>query len=299
MDRRKHNEHNGHNATGGTAGKSRNVKSGQKILFSDLDGTLLRDDSTVSDRTKRTLDRMTAAGHRLVLTSGRPLDSMLEVMQDAGLFYPETLLIAYNGSLTWDCTAQSALFSHTLPFDVCREIFAASRRHGIHFQTYTEHEIVCEKEDEELRYYRRRIHLPVLLSPDPVSSLDEPPYKAHAIHLTDRRKLEDLKAEVEDRFDGRVTAQFSNDQYLEFYSSLSGKGNAILQVCRHFGVPVENSFSAGDAPNDISMLLAAGCGIAMKNADPQVKESADYITRYDNEHDGLADAVEELILNAV
>ena len=44
------------------------------------------------------------------------------------------------------------------------------------------------------------------------------------------------------------------------------------------------------------MLLAAGTGIAMKNAAPEVKESADYITRYDNEHDGLADAVELLIL---
>ena len=45
------------------------------------------------------------------------------------------------------------------------------------------------------------------------------------------------------------------------------------------------------------VLQAAGCGIAMKNADPEVKESADYITRFDNEHDGLADAIELLILN--
>ena len=43
------------------------------------------------------------------------------------------------------------------------------------------------------------------------------------------------------------------------------------------------------------MLEAAGCGIAMKNAAPLVKESADYITRYDNEHDGLADAMETLL----
>ena len=272
------------------------IKRKERILFSDMDGTLLRNDSTVSPHTKAVLDRMTAAGHRLVLTSGRPLDSMLEVMEEAGLFYPDTLLIAYNGSLTWDCTAHAPLFSHTLPLDVCREIQAAAKRRGIHFQTYTEHEIVCEEEDEEVRFYRRRIHLPVLFSADPVSVLTEPPYKVHAIHLTDHARLEGLKAEVEERFGDRVTAQFSNSQYLEFYSSLSGKGNAILQVCRHFGIPVENSYSAGDAPNDISMLLAAGTGIAMKNADPEVKESADYITHYDNEHDGLADAVELLIL---
>ena len=281
-----------------TEGKNAEGKNaGTKILFSDMDGTLLKNDSTVSPGTKRVLDRMTAAGHRLVLTSGRPLDSMLEVMEQEGLFYPDTLLIAYNGSLTWDCTAQAPLFSLPLPLDICRGIADAARRYGVHYQTYTDHEIVCEKEDEELRYYRRRIHLPVLLSPDPVSVLTAPPYKMHAIHLTDHERLEALKADVEERFSGRVTVQFSNDQYLEFFHSGSGKGSAILQLLRHLGIPVENSVSAGDAPNDISMLQAAGCGIAMKNADPEVKESADYITRFDNEHDGLADAVELLILN--
>ena len=92
-----------------------------KILFSDMDGTLLKNDSTVSPETKRVLDRMNEAGHRLVLTSGRPLDSMLEVMETAGLFYPETLLIAYNGSLIYDCTARAPLLSWPVPLDVCRE----------------------------------------------------------------------------------------------------------------------------------------------------------------------------------
>ena len=271
-------------------------RAGSKILFSDMDGTLLKDDSTVSEGTKRALDRMTAAGCRLVLTSGRPLDSMLEVMKEAGLFYPDTLLIAYNGSLIYDCTARTPLLSWPVPFSVCRGIAETARRLGIHYQTYTEHEIVCEREDEEVRYYRRRIHLPLLLSPDPISVLSSPPYKMHAIHLTDHGKLEELKKEVEKLYPDEITVQFSNSQYLEFFHKKAGKGNAILQVCRYFGIPVKNSFAAGDAPNDISMLEAAGCGIAMKNADPLVKESADYVTRFDNEQDGLADAIEALIL---
>lgn len=51
-----------------------------KILFTDMDGTLLLSDSTVSPAMKETLNRLTEAGHKLVLTSGRPLDSILEVM---------------------------------------------------------------------------------------------------------------------------------------------------------------------------------------------------------------------------
>ena len=163
-----------------------------KILFSDMDGTLLKNDSTVSPETKRVLDRMNEAGHRLVLTSGRPLDSMLEVMETAGLFYPETLLIAYNGSLIYDCTARAPLLSWPVPLDVCRGIADAAKRLGIHYQTYTEHEIVCEREDEEIRFYRRRIHLPLILSPDPLSVLTEPPFYLHAILLRDHGRLEML-----------------------------------------------------------------------------------------------------------
>lgn len=78
-----------------------------KILFTDMDGTLLLSDSTVSPVMKETLNRLTEAGHKLVLTSGRPLDSILEVMEAAGLFYPGTLIISNNGSLIYDCSARS------------------------------------------------------------------------------------------------------------------------------------------------------------------------------------------------
>ena len=61
----------------------------------------------------------------------------------------------------------------------------------------------------------------------------------------------------------------------------------IRDRCRIFGIPEENSIAAGDAPNDISMLLAAGTGVAMANADPDVKEAADFITSLDNDHNGL------------
>ena len=59
------------------------------------------------------------------------------------------------------------------------------------------------------------------------------------------------------------------------------------------GIPVENTYAAGDEQNDISMIEAAGCGIAMANATDLVKASADVITTYDNDHDGLAEFIEK------
>ena len=59
-----------------------------KILFTDLDGTLLNNESKVSTKTKIFLDKFNSAGNKLVLSSGRPLDSILEVKETAGLDYP-------------------------------------------------------------------------------------------------------------------------------------------------------------------------------------------------------------------
>lgn len=267
-----------------------------------MDGTLLLNNSTVSAEMKAALDKMQAAGHILVLSSGRPLDSILEVAEAAGLVPADIetcpassgpLVISNNGSLVYDCSARKPLMEQTVPFDIAADIIAAAKRLGIHVQTYTDHEIVCEKDDEEVKFYRSRVHLPLIVAKDELSMLSRPPYKVHTIHLTDKSRLEALKAEVEAAHGDVITAQFSNDQYLEFYNKNAGKGNAIRWVCGYFGIPMENSFAAGDAPNDISMLLAAGTGIAMANADPEVKKAADVVTRQDNDSNGLIEIIEQ------
>ncbi len=267
-----------------------------KILFTDMDGTLLLNDSTVSAEMKEALNRLIAAGHKLVLSSGRPLDSMLKVMERAGLFYPGTLAIAYNGSLVYDCINRVPLMEHTVPMEIAADILAASKRHGIHAQVYTEHEVVCEAKTPEVLSYCRKVELPMIIADDPLSVLSRPSYKVLSIHLTDKSRLEALKTEIDARYSDVISAQFSNDQYLEFYSVNAGKGNAILWVCNHFGIPAANSFAAGDAPNDLSMLAAAGTGIAMANADAEVKKAADVVTALDNQHNGLIEIIDQYFI---
>jgi hydroxymethylpyrimidine pyrophosphatase-like HAD family hydrolase len=62
-----------------------------------------------------------------------------------------------------------------------------------------------------------------------------------------------------------------------------------------FNVPIEDSLAAGDMNNDLSMIEAAGVGIAMKNAMPKLKEMADIVTDEDNDHDGLVKILEHFM----
>lgn len=74
------------------------------------------------------------------------------------------------------------------------------------------------------------------------------------------------------------------------------KGSAVRFLCEYTGIPLCNTIAAGDAENDISMIRAAHIGCAMKNAEEEVKQAADYITENDNNHDGVAEIIHKFVL---
>ena len=84
---------------------------------------------------------------------------------------------------------------------------------------------------------------------------------------------------------------YSNPNYLEIFMKEAGKGSAVVRLSRYLNIPIENTIAAGDEQNDISMIEEAGLGIAMINAGDIVKKSADVITVYDNNNDGLAEFI--------
>ena len=108
-----------------------------------------------------------------------------------------------------------------------------------------------------------------------------------AISLENDGRLEKLADEITNVMNGKIVCLKSNNYLLEIFASNAGKGNAVKELCSKLGIPVQNSYAAGDEQNDISMLEAAHVGIAMLNAREIVKENSDIITESDNNNDGL------------
>lgn len=269
----------------------------EKILFTDMDGTLLTSQKTVSQPLAGLISQMIASGHRFVLSSGRTLTSILSCAQKAGLLYPDTLIIAVNGNLVYDCKSRRALMEKTVPEPVCRDIIEMARGYGLHIQSYDESRVVCEKAGPELSFYQKSTGLEAVLTDDIMGCIGRAPHKLLAIDLNGRDRLLALQQDILSRYGDIVTAIFSCNQYLEVFDKTAGKGNALRFVCRHLGIPVSRSVAAGDAENDISMLDAAGTAVAMANAPEEVKAHADFVTRQDNDHDGLGEAVRAFFLS--
>lgn len=266
-----------------------------KILFTDLDGTLLNKESKISARTKVFLDEFINAGNKLVLSSGRPLDSIIEVKESSGLNYSGVIIIASNGTQIYDCDSKTSILEKRMPLSFVSHLQAEAAKHRLHIHTYTDDAIVCDSEDEEILYYRRRIHLPLIIADDYASYLTEGPFKMLAIDLKNHERLTDFCESIAGWAEDKIRYIFSSNYYLELFVKDAGKGNAVRYIYEHFGVSRNDTYAAGDAENDISMLEAAGCGIAMQNAADIVKKAADVITPKDNDNDGLAEFMRSIL----
>ena len=269
-------------------------KSRIRLVFTDLDGTLLNNESHITPRTREAIANMTSKGHKLILTSGRPLDSILEVKRLADLNDPGMLIISNNGAIVYDCDSDTRLVDHKVTQAELRYLTAEAKKMGIYCHGYTDTHIITTEETRELASYTSRIHLPVTVVDDVADALPEGSSKLMVINLDDHQKLEDFRAHIAPFCEGRIQAVFSNPTYLELLPIHAGKGNGIRYVCDYFHVPVSHSYACGDAENDISMLEAAGTAVAMQNADDHVKQIADIITEQDNHHDGLVPLFESL-----
>ena len=265
------------------------------ILHTDLDGTLLNKASLVSERTREELKKFTDAGNLLVPNSGRPLLSIQKLLDSAGIADMVRFIVAYNGALIWDCKKDAPAWAATVPFDCARIIQNKCIASMIHIQTYNHETLYTITEDTEINYYRSKIFLPVVYSEDPIGMCDEEPYKMLAIDLEDHGRLCKLADELTPVIGNRIKMVFSNPFYLEFFNIKAGKGNAVFELCKLLDLPLENTYAAGDEENDISMIEAAGCGIAMANATDAVKKISDVVTTSDNDNDGLAVYLAQLI----
>ena len=260
-----------------------------KILFTDLDGTLLNSKKQIDGYTREILTAWSRAGHKLALCSGRDINSVADVKRDLCLDLPGMYLIGYNGGQIYDCEKQETLHKITLTLPQTRHLLREAEKWGIHIHTYSDTHILAPKMDKELHYYQHAIKTPLIISENLADDLSQEPCKCLAIELKDLQKLEDFRLSLLPwaKKEG-ISMIYSNPNYLEFIPEISGKGTAVKTLCEILDIHPYFSLAAGDAQNDMSMIEAAGIGIAMINGSSDVKFAATVVTHEDNDHDGLA-----------
>ena len=268
---------------------------GKKIFFFDLDGTLLTSDKRISLKTLEALRKFTDAGNYFCINTGRAIESARAVYKGLNLDFKGSFLCGSNGTQIYSVDEDRYVFRTGVPMELVDKILDLAEEYGVHCHTYNEDHILSRHDNECLKYYRRVIKTPLLITRDVTKEMTGDPSKMIAIELHDHDRQERFRQALQEMVGDRLTLLYSNPYYLEIFPSDAGKGSVVKRLSGFLGVDIKDTYAAGDEQNDISMIEAAGCGIAMLNATDAVKEAADVVTERDNDHDGLAD----LILGAI
>jgi HAD superfamily hydrolase (TIGR01484 family) len=250
-----------------------------RLVATDLDGTLLRSDGTVSDKTAESIRRLLGRGVEVVFVTARPLRWMTDLwrhLDDRGL------AVVSNGAITYDIGRGEVLALHGI-----------ERSAGLALADAVRGAVPGTAFALECRSGFRRETAYVDLHgapPDtPVGDLarvwDEPAVKLLAQHRTlDPQEFRDgVMAAVGDR----ATATWTIDGLMEISAADVTKGGALADVCARLGVDRSEVVAFGDMPNDLPMLRWAGIAYAMGNAHPDVVAEADHVAPT-NDEDGVA-----------
>lgn len=266
-----------------------------KLLFTDLDGTLLNDDKTISAENLAAIRRAAEKGHLTVINTGRSFSSAEPFIRQLASVLPDCYASTYNGGLIYDYTRQKTIYKRTIPIPYVKYIFQQAEKFHLHCQTYEKDYVLALRNRFELEQYHDHTKLDVHVDPHFLEHFTNEPVKVLTSCLDNRELHEAYRRSMEEWAKGKVSLFFSSDYYLEHVPEGVSKGNAIQVLCDHLHVPLSETVAAGDAENDIAMLAAAGTGVCMINGTRQTKASADYITLHDNNHGGIAEIIEKFI----
>lgn len=266
-----------------------------KILFTDLDNTLLNRQKQITRPNSQAIRQAIRQGHRIVLCTGRPLLGTLPLIERLSLTQPGCYAIAYNGGVIYNCFEKRIIFQKTLPLPYVKYIFDKARQYDLFCQTYSHDHLLAPGPSPALDAYLSRNKMPFRILPSLPDSLKEEPSKVLVIGLDAPEKLSAYRASLEEWAADKVSVFYSNPSYLEHVPLGVSKGAAIKWLCHRLDIPLSRTVAIGDAQNDIPMLQTAQIGVAMANAVSECKAAADCVTENDCDHSGVAEAIRKFL----
>lgn len=287
-----------------------------KLVAIDLDGTMLNNYGEVTENTKRVIKETTGKGCNVVIASGRSIDSIKNIAEET---VTSRYLIAGNGAVVYDRVLEKNIYEKYIPKSKALEIINICEQNSIFYNVYTNKSIITNSlRYNALYYYKENLkkeeskRTSVTLVENIEKYIQEMTNeKVMKIFICDSNKavfnsimrkfspMNDVSVLDVSHMSRKVITRGTKNIPIEYYyTEISmkdvDKWNAIEFLINKLEIKRDEVISIGDNNNDIKMIEEAGLGITMKEANPTVKEIADYITDSNN-NEGVAKALEKFI----
>lgn len=262
------------------------------LIATDVDGTLLNADEEVTPRTRAAVRAAIDAGIQFVLATGRPPRWIAPVVDALG-FAP--MAVCANGTVVYDSATDRIVSARTLSVEMLAAIAEVATRIIPGAGLAVERVGRSAHDAATPGFLSSPGYEHAWLNPDNTEVSLEDVLSAPAVKMLIRKagaQSADMEAALAPHVDTIGDLTFStNNGLIEVVPLGISKATGVDEVAAPLGITAQDVVTFGDMPNDISMLLWAGLGVAMGNAHPAVKEAADEVTT-PNTDDGLARVLE-------
>lgn len=285
-----------------------------KLIAIDLDGTLLNSYGVVSEKNKQSLLKADMEGAEIVIASGRSTNSVKNIANDIGIC---RYIICGNGSLIYDLQKDEIIYDKFIDKKKALQIIEICEQNSIYYNIYTENMVIAKTMNNNVLFYHQenaskpdnkktKINL-VQNIYDYVKNLENQNILKFTISDNDSiifngiiRKLREIKnidvldvAHMSRKMIKNGTEEVSLEYYYtEITSQNVDKWYAIEYLMKELNISANEIMAIGDNVNDKIMIENAGCGVAMGNSAPYIREIADKVVANNNE-DGVAEAIEK------
>lgn len=265
----------------------------EKVLVLDIDGTLTNSKKEITAATKAAILGVLERGHKVILASGRPTPGMRRYEEELELEKNGGYLLSFNGGRIIECRSGEVVYQRTLPATIIPRLYSFAKKNGCGLVTYFGDGILSAFEPDQYVELESKINgMPVRVVEDFVDFVD---FEVNKCLLTaDVDRAPELEKQLQEKYGDIVSVYRSEPFFIEVMPKNVDKATSLDRMLQSIGLTREDAICCGDGYNDISMIQYAGMGVAMGNAQPAVKEAADYITA-SNDEDGLVQVMDKFM----
>ena len=259
------------------------------LVVSDVDGTLLTKDKTLTEGAKAAAARLHAANIGFTIVSSRPTIGMRFLIEPLAITLP---VGAFNGSSIVD-PRMNPVEQHLIPLPAVKRSLDILNEFGVDIWLFTNDQWLTRNGNGEYVAHERHT-----IRHDPAIVTDFTPHLAHACKIvgssSDPALLVRCEKAMQEALGTQAMAVRSQSYYLDITPPGSDKGTFVRTMAHRLGVSTDGVATVGDMQNDLPMFRASGLSFAMGNAADDVKRQATRVTA-SNEEDGFAKAMDVIL----
>ena len=264
-----------------------------KIIFCDLDGTLLRDDKTISQENLDAIKFLQDNNIEFVICTGRSNLSLNLIEEGLNLKGVDGYNICYNGSLVYNRGSNNIIYNRKIDNSLVFKIIDFCKGYDADLLAYDDFSLICEKTTPSIERYSKLIKI----TPQIVNYFNDNfnfmPYKI--IIIGEEYILKKLQADFNSTpLINDIDCCFSSNFMLEFNLKGVNKATAAKKVMDIMGGG--KCIAIGDSFNDLPLLKFADYSVCVKDSPIEIQEACNFVTKYSNNKYVLQEVVEKVLI---